>query len=160
MALRMISLNRVADGRWLARKGIPKDVREEYARLYGVRREAHLKLPADTPKHEAKKRLGEWVAEIETCIATLRAQKNDEGQPLTQLNAIALAGRWYNWFVKQHEDNPRSPKHWRELCRIFRWEVLFPHAPEEFEENPSADEDWDWVREPKVRERGLCCTSL
>jgi Transposase DDE domain len=34
MALRMVALNRAADGRWFARKGIPEDVREEYARLY------------------------------------------------------------------------------------------------------------------------------
>lgn len=95
MALRMVGLNRAADGRWFARKGIPEDVREDYQRLYGTKREAHLKLAADTPKHEAKARLGEWEAEVETRIATLRAQRNSEGQPLTKLNAIALAGRWY-----------------------------------------------------------------
>jgi hypothetical protein len=65
MALRMVALNRAADGRWFARKGIPEDVREEYGRLYGVRREAQLKLPADTPRHQAKIGLGEWEAEIE-----------------------------------------------------------------------------------------------
>ena len=48
MALRMVALVRAADKRWFARKGIPKDIRENYARLYGVRREAHLKLPADS----------------------------------------------------------------------------------------------------------------
>ena len=60
MALRMVALSRAKDGRWFARKGIPEDVRDEYARLYGVRREAHLRLPEDTPRHEAKTRLGEW----------------------------------------------------------------------------------------------------
>ena len=113
MALRMVALNRAADNRWFARKGIPEDIREEYARLYGQRREAQLKLSADTPKHEAKARLGEWQAEIETRIATLRAKKNGEGQPLTKLNAIALAGRWYRWFVGQHESDPGPPKRWR-----------------------------------------------
>jgi hypothetical protein len=78
MALRMVSLNRVADGRWFARKGISEDVREEYGRLYGYKHAAHLKLPADAPRHEAKTRLAEWEAEIETRIATLR--KNGEGQ--------------------------------------------------------------------------------
>ena len=43
MALRMAALNRAKDGRWFARKVIPEDVRQEYARLYGARREAHLK---------------------------------------------------------------------------------------------------------------------
>ena len=99
MALRMVALIRVKDGGWFARKGIPADVRDEYARLYGVRWEAHLKLSGDTREHEAKKLLAEWTAEVETRIATLRAQKNGEGQPLTKLNAIALAGRWYTWFV-------------------------------------------------------------
>lgn len=66
MALRMVALNRASDGRWFARKGIPEDVRDEYARLYGVRREAHLKLPGDTPRREAKVQLGEWEAEVET----------------------------------------------------------------------------------------------
>ena len=56
MALRMVALSRANDGRWFARKGIPEDVRDHYARLYGVRREAHLKLPGDTPRHEAKTR--------------------------------------------------------------------------------------------------------
>jgi hypothetical protein len=69
--------------------------------LSGARREAQLKLSADTPKHEAKARLGEWQAEIETRIATLRAKKNGEGQPLTKLDVLALAGRWYTSFVGQ-----------------------------------------------------------
>jgi hypothetical protein len=33
MALRMAALNRAKDGRWFARKVIPKDVRQEYAKL-------------------------------------------------------------------------------------------------------------------------------
>ncbi|WP_130229366.1 hypothetical protein [Bradyrhizobium sp. Leo121] len=151
MALRMVALGRAADGRWFARKGVPEDVREEYARLYGVRREAHLKLPADTPRHEAKARLGEWEAEIETRIATLRAQRNGEGQPLTRVNAIALAGRWYNWFVAQHEDDPGPAKRWRELSDIFVW-VIRLHAPDSYEEDSRSDPQWDWAKEPEVRE--------
>jgi hypothetical protein len=78
----------------------------------GVKR----KLPADTPRHEAKTHLGEWEAEIETRIATLRAKRNGLGQPLTKLNAIALAGRWYTWFVGQHQNDPGGPpKRWHEM---------------------------------------------
>src|SRR5258708_3033015 len=113
MVLRMVTLDRAADGRWFARKVIPQDVREEYKSLYGLKREAHLKLPADTPRQEAKAKLGEWVSEVETRIATLRAQRNGDGQPLTRINAIALAGRWYNWFVTQQEIDPGPAKHWR-----------------------------------------------
>jgi hypothetical protein len=152
MALRMVALSRAADGRWFARNGIPEDVREEYLRLYGTRREARLKLPAGTSKHEAKARLGEWEADIEIRIAPLRAQRNGEGQPLTKLNAIALGGRWYTWFVKQHEDDPGPPKRWRELGEHLVWNVIRPEAPESYEENPKADPHWEWAKEPEVRE--------
>jgi integrase len=152
MALRMVSLNRAADGRWFARKGIPADVRKEYASLYRVGREEHLKLPADTSRHEAKARLGEWEAEVETRIATLRAERNGEGQPLTKLNALALAGRWYTWFVKQYEDDPGPPKRWREMGDQLVWNVIYPEAPESYHADPKDDPHWDWQREPEVRE--------
>jgi hypothetical protein len=42
---------------------IPLDVRDAYERLYGVKWEAQLKLPAGTSKHEAKARRGEWLGE-------------------------------------------------------------------------------------------------
>ncbi|WP_445217748.1 tyrosine-type recombinase/integrase [Bradyrhizobium sp. Pa8] len=148
----MVALNRAADGRWFARKGIPQDVREDYQRLYGHKREAHLKLPAGTPKHEAKARLGEWEAEVETRIATLRAQRNGEGQPLTKLNAIALAGRWYNWFVKQHEADPGQPKYWRDFGDHVVWNVIRPEAPESYEEDSRSDPHADWQNDPEVRD--------
>ncbi|MCK1479027.1 tyrosine-type recombinase/integrase [Bradyrhizobium sp. 197] len=152
MALRMVALNRIADGRWFARKVIPEDVREEYQRLYGHKREAHLKLPADTSRHEAKARLGEWEADVETRIATLRARRNGEGQPLTKLNAIALAGRWYQWFVKQHEEDPGSAKHWREFSDHLMWNVIYPEAPDSYHQDPKADPHWEWAKQTDVRE--------
>ncbi|MCK1578154.1 hypothetical protein IVB03_00820 [Bradyrhizobium sp. 168] len=148
----MVALNRLPDNRWFARKVIPEDVRKEYQRLYGQKREAHLKLSAETPRHEAKARLGEWAAEVETRIATLRAQRNGEGQPLTKLNAIALAGRWYNWFIAQYENDPGPAKVWRELSDLFVWEVIGPEAPDSYEEDPRSDPHWDWAKEPEVRE--------
>jgi hypothetical protein len=152
MALRVVALGRAKDGRWFARKGIPADVREEYARLYGVRREEHLKLPSGTPRHEAKVRLDEWEADAETRIAALRARRNGEGQPLTKLTAIALAGRWYTWFVKQHEADPGPAKRWRELGEHLVWDVLYPHAPDSYLEDPRSDPHWDWVKDPEIRE--------
>src|SRR3954462_11062472 len=151
MALRMVALSRAADGRWFARKGIPKLLRDEYASLYGIHREAHLKLPGDTPRSEARTRLAEWQAEIETRFRPLRAERNGEGQPLTRLNAIALAGRWYHWFVKQHEDDPGAPKHWRTISDTLVWDVLRPEAPEEYDRNPKSDPEWEWAKNPDVR---------
>jgi hypothetical protein len=152
MALRMVALSRAKDNRWFARKGIPEDIREEYARLYRVKREAHLKLPADTPRHEAKARLGEWEAEVETRIATLRAKARGEGRPLTRLNALGLAGRWYAWFFKQHEEDPGPPKRWKDLGDPFIWNVLYSEAPDSFLANTKADPQWEWARTPEVRE--------
>ena len=151
MAVRMAGLNRLKNGQFFARKVIPADVREAYARLYNVAWEAQLRLPDHTSKHEAKARYGEWLAEIENRIAALRAAATGQGQPLTKLNAIALAGRWYTWFIGQHEDEPGAPQHWRKLIDTLVWDVLRPEAPEEFERNPEADPEWLWTKEPEVR---------
>ena len=151
MALRMAALVR-KNGYWFSRKGIPADVRDEYAQLYGVRREAHLKLPADTPSSEAKIQHAEWLAEVETQITTLRAQQRGEGQPLTKLNALALAGHWYAWYVKQHEDDPGPERRWRALGEQLIWDVLYPHAPDSYHEDSKADPHWEWAKEPNVRE--------
>jgi hypothetical protein len=66
MAARMVALNQLENGQFLSRKVIPIDVRDAYARLHGVRTEAQLRQPADTPRSEVKTRHAEWVAEIET----------------------------------------------------------------------------------------------
>ncbi|MET3906251.1 hypothetical protein ABID59_000572 [Bradyrhizobium sp. S3.3.6] len=152
MALRMVGLVAVKGGGFVARKGIPADVRDDYARLYVVRWEAQLRIPAGVPSAFAKTQYSEWLAEIETRIATLRAQRNGEGQPLTKVNAIGLAGRWYNWFVKQHEAVPGKPKYWREFSDHILWNVIRPEAPDDYEEDTKADSRWEWAREPDVRE--------
>jgi hypothetical protein len=74
--------------------------------------EAILKVPAGTPKPQAKALHGEWLAEVETRIERIRAAAKGMGQPLTQRNALALAGEWYKWFVARHEEAPGSPEHW------------------------------------------------
>jgi len=88
------------------RKGIPEAVRAEYQRLYGQRWEAKLTLPAGMKSHETKVRISEWTAEVESRIAAIRAAQRGEGQSLTQRQAFALAGDWYNWYVGRHEENP------------------------------------------------------
>src|ERR1700681_3516767 len=152
MALRMTSLNRMRTGEFVARKAIPVDVREAYARLYKVSWEERLTLPANTPAHEAKKRHGEWLAEIETRIAALRAAARGAGQPLTRLNAIALAGRWYTWFVGQHENHPGPAKRWHEMSHHLVWNLIHPEARDSYHESPKADPHREWAKEPEVRE--------
>src|SRR5262249_33474153 len=92
MSFRMVTPRRSRSGSVKARKVIPKDVREDYARLYGVASEAKLTVPAGTPAHEAKILASEFLAEVETRIATIRAAQRGEGQSLSPRQAFALAG--------------------------------------------------------------------
>jgi integrase len=147
-----VALTRNKSGEYVARKVIPKDVQQAHEALYGVRWEIRLTLPAHLTEAEAKAKHGEWLAEVEVRIETLRATAKGKGQPLTQKQAHALAGLWYRWFTQQYEANPGDPKHWRELYDLLIWEVIRPHAPDEYEENPKADPSWEWAKEPEVRE--------
>jgi len=148
----MTALTRNKSGDYVARKVIPKDVRQAYAKLYGAGWEARLTLPARLTEAEAKAKHGEWLAEIETRIEALRAAAKGKGQPLTQLQARALSGRWYHWFTRQYEADPGDPKHWRDLHDSLVWDVIYPHAPAEYHKNPKADPTWEWSKTPEVRE--------
>jgi hypothetical protein len=114
MPFGMTALTRAKSGAYSARKGIPKDVQDEYERLYGCRWEAKLTLPAMLKHAEAKAQHCAWLAEIETRIDTIRAKQNGGGQTLSQKQAWALAGEWYRWFVAQYEENPGTPDRWRQ----------------------------------------------
>jgi hypothetical protein len=54
-----------------------------------------------------------------------------------------LAGRWYTWFVEQHEDDLGLPKRWADMGNHLIWNVLRSEAPEEYEENQNADPSWE-----------------
>jgi integrase len=152
MAAFMVALKRRKSGGYAARKVIPKDVRQEYASLYGMGWEEKISIPASTPPHEAKARHGEWLAEIETRIATLRAAKTGAKQPLTRRNAHALGGDWYRWFLNLHENDLRTPSHWKRLSNTLVWDVIHPHAPDGYLCDPKADPQWEWKSHPEVRE--------
>jgi hypothetical protein len=71
MLFRMITPRISKSHSIIVRKGIPKDVRADYERLYGQRWEAKLTLPAGTKPHEAKLRISEFTATVETQIAAI-----------------------------------------------------------------------------------------
>ncbi len=152
MALLMAGLKRSTTGAFVARKVIPKDIRVEYAARYGVAWEAKFYLSPGVSEHEAKARFGEWLADIETRIGYLRAAKELGPRPLTRQNAYGLAGRWYVWFIALHEKEIRTAAHWKELADNLIWNVIRPHAPEEYESSPGSDRNWDWKAHPDVRE--------
>lgn len=118
---------RTKSGSFKARKAIPADIRDEYALLYGKRREELFRAPLDVPLSRAKALRAQWEEDIETRIATLRAQKRGDGHDLTQRQAVALSGEWYRWYTRQHEDNPGSSGDWNKLCDIL-WERVIDVA--------------------------------
>ena len=151
MALLMAKLNRSTTGAYVARKVIPKDIRSEYAARYGMAWEEKFYLGPSVSEHEAKARFGEWLADIETRIGKLRAARQQAPEPLTRQNAYALAGRWYAWFIARHEKDIRTPGHWKTLGDILVWDVIRPHAPDEYERRPKDDPHWDWQYDAEVR---------
>lgn len=92
-----------ARGGFIARKVIPADVKDDYARLYGRATEERLKTEPMTAV-QARARHREWLSEVEARIANLRASRTGEGRTLTPKDARALAGEWYGWFVARELD--------------------------------------------------------
>jgi hypothetical protein len=78
----MVKLRQDANGNYRARKRLPDDVREEYGRLYGARNEAKFSAPKTTKSHEAKRLFGDWIAEVESRIAAIRAERDGTGRVL------------------------------------------------------------------------------
>jgi integrase len=150
MTFAMAALTRSKSGAYTARKGIPKDVQAEYERLYGQRWEAKVTLPASLKPSQAKARCAEWIAEVETRIAAIRARQSGERQPLSQKQARALAGEWYRWFIAKHEDNPGDPERWDETFRALV-DRLEDHAPDS-----ALADGWksldQTIRDPEVRD--------
>jgi hypothetical protein len=125
-ALRMVSLTRDSNGNYRARKRIPAQVKAEYGRLYDVTAEEKFYRKAEVKDVVAKREFNEWLAEIETRIANIRAQQNGEGISLTRLQARALAGQWYDWFVGRHPfiDDIEKWEHVRDdIHEVMRQEV-------------------------------------
>jgi hypothetical protein len=109
----MASLAQDSKGNYKVRKRLPDDVREDYGRLYGARHEAKFYAPNDLTKQEATRRYGEWLAEVEARISSIRAQRSGQGISLTRMQARALAGDWYQWFIERHL--PGSIQVWTDL---------------------------------------------
>jgi len=167
----MAKLSRSKNGDYVSRKGIPADVRAAYTRLHRSGTKAALritkaggtptapkvweelfKLSGSASLAAAKVAFTEWCADIDTRVAALRAGARGEGRPLTRVNALALAGRWYSWFLTQHENDPRLPSHWAELRDYFVWDVIAFEAPNSFKADTDADPEWEWAKAPEVRD--------
>src|SRR6185312_1271881 len=106
-------------GGFIARKVIPLDVREEYAKLYGQRTEERLNTgPMPVTLARAKHR--EWSSDIEARIANIRATRKGEGRALTPKEARALAGEWYSWFTARMAAHNWSAQTWED----YEWHAV------------------------------------
>jgi len=135
-------------GGFTARKRIPEDAQADYERLYGVRWEARLSIDPGTPVLLARAKHREWLSEIESRVANIRAEKKGEGRLLTPKDARALAGEWYNWFTDRHLQIGKPPAHWEDLKEwvgdALRDALLFQEGDEVddlWEHSPEARED-------------------
>jgi integrase len=135
-------------GAEIARYAIPADVRDEYRRLYGKRREERWRGEPGTSRDERKRSYGEFVAEISGRIEAIRATRRGDGIDLSRTQAAALAGEWYRWFCAHCENDPGRPEHWdHEFWRFVDGMQRF--APDEVRAQPMRD--LEWSRDPKIR---------
>ncbi len=135
-------------GGFIARKVIPLDVRNEYAKVYGQRIEERLNTgPMRVELARAKHR--EWSSEIEARIANIRAERRGEGRTLTPKEARALAGEWYGWFTALMAARNLPADVWEDYQWFVRSELygpamaggVFSGDPLEFWERDSAMRD-------------------
>jgi integrase len=112
-------------GGFIARKVIPADVRDDYAKLYGKRTEERLNTgPMPIALARAKHR--EWSSDIEARIANIRAEREGEGRTITPKEARALAGEWYGWFTARMAARNRPAEAWEEYAHHVRSEFYGP----------------------------------
>jgi integrase len=128
-------------GGFFARKRIPPDVQAAYQRLYGVRWEERLNT-GPVPVHLARAKHREWLTDIETHIANIRAERDGSGGVLSRQQARALAGEWYLWFTTQQLAKARSVEHWEdylsEVCDQIRDTVFSVEGDKE-----NVDDIWE-----------------
>jgi integrase len=137
-------------GCFFARKRIPEDVQAEYFRLYGVKWEARFSASSGTPIRVAQAQHREWLSEIETRIANIRAERSGDGQSLSPKDARALAGQWYHWYLERQKAHPQPLEHWEWVLDkandVVREQVL-PYGDDREED----DVETVWKRSPHAR---------
>lgn len=138
MIVLMTTLSKAKNGDWFARKGIPADVRSSYQRAYGVRQEERFRRPAELSSGEAKAAFADWVAEVEGRITLLRSAQAGEAQQLTHRQLHALIGRWYEWFVSQHQEQPMPVEAWDHLYEQYQ-DVREAFGTDEWEAGEEAE---------------------
>ena len=137
------------EGGFIARKVIPFDVRNDYARLYGQCTEERLNT-GPMPVLFARAKHREWSSEIEARFANIRAERKGSGRTLTPKEARALAGEWYGWFTARMATSNWPAGVWEDYQAYMRSELYGPAmAGGVFAGDPL---DF-WERDTAMRER-------
>jgi integrase len=113
------------EGGFVARKVVPFDVRNEYAKLFGRRTEERLNT-GPMPVLLARARHREWCSEIEARFANIRAERKGEGCTITPKEARALAGEWYGWFTARMAASNWPPDVWEDYQAQVRSDLYGP----------------------------------
>lgn len=146
MGIVMTSIRRAPNGDWFARKVVPADVREAYAKAFGAGREERFRRPADTPEAKAKAEFRDWDASICSRIDALRAATTGAAIGLTHRQVHALVADWYGWFVAQYEDEPGTVEAWDDLVeRLEEAYLRFKPVEDDSEASPHPNVR-RWVR--------------
>ncbi len=142
----MVRLRQERNGKYITRKRLPNDVREEYGRLYKAHHEAKFSAPASDGLHVAKQKFREWDAEVTARIEAIRAERKGEGISLTRQQARALAGEWYHWFIARHPTTD-----------LEKWDAIREQVHDALRE-AVGDAEWEhsdpdklWPRDAKLR---------
>jgi len=137
------------EGGFIARKVIPFDVRNDYAKLYGQCTEERLNT-GPMPVLLARAKHREWSSEVEARFANIRAERKGAGRILTPKEARALAGEWYGWFTGRMAANNWPAGVWEDYQAHMRSELYGPAmAGGVFAGDPL---DF-WERDTAMRER-------
>jgi integrase len=136
-------------GGFIARKVIPFDVRDEYAKLFGQRAEERLNT-GPLPVSLARAKHREWSSDIEARIANIRAVRKGEGRALTPKEARALAGEWYHWFTARMASHNWPADVWGD----YQWRVYSEFYGPAMAGGVFSGDPLDfWERDSAMRER-------
>jgi hypothetical protein len=98
-----------------------------------TRSEAKFHAPASVGLLEARHLFREWDTETAGRFENIRRTPRRGSIELDHKNAVALAGKWYSWFIKRHENEPGEPGRY--------WQVLLDFLVDDMRRHSAHDPD-------------------
>jgi integrase len=159
MALHMArvatKLTPTSEGGFSARKRIPADVQATYQKLHRKKYEEWFNS-GPMPIGLARAKHREWLNEIEERITNIQAELKGEGRTLSPMQARALSGEWYSWFVNRHLARTSPPEHWEQFLELLSEKALDGARYEGDPDDPRWNATVLWDRSYAAREPARC----